>query len=67
MKTVYDLTAEELEELRFTYMTQLEEIGEGPDNIDDISDEDLFYQYDGFMFCDDDFFCNNPAKGVRPF
>lgn len=23
--------------------------------------------YDGFMFTDEDFFCNNPAKGVRPF
>ena len=68
MKTVYDLTAEELEELRFDYMTQLEEVGEAPDDIDDITDEILFHHYAGFMFADEDFFCNSEfTKRLRPF
>ena len=68
MKTVYDLTAEELEELRFDYMTQLEETGEDTVNIDDITDEILFFHYAGVMFSDEDFFCNSEfTMRLRPF
>ena len=67
MKTVYDLTAEQLEELTFSFFTQLEEQGCAPDDIDEITEGDVFYHYHDMLFTDDDFFCTSPAKGVRPF
>lgn len=60
-KTVYDLTQEELNELKEAYALQL--------NVDGILDGELlesrdipydiiFDHYAGIQFVDDDFFCN---------
>jgi hypothetical protein len=61
-RTVYDLTPEELDELRATYWDQLEEVDddviEEATDYEDVTDEMLFNHYDGISFVRDDFFCN---------
>lgn len=56
-KTVYDLTSKELNELREAYFEQpdSENIFE---EIENITDDILFEHYDGVLFTDEDFFCN---------
>lgn len=60
MKTVYDLTREQLEELKnsFFWQDETQDILEGaytsPEEIPDII---IFEHYDGICFVDDDFFC----------
>jgi hypothetical protein len=58
-RTVYDLTPEELDELRATYYEQYEQdcvtSGEG---YEAITNEMLFEYYDDVSFMRDDFFCN---------
>ena len=62
MKTVHDLTPEELEELREAYFHQLEETE--PEVLGDITEpegipiDNIIVHYEGVMFVDDDFFCN---------
>ena len=58
-RTVYDLTPEELDELRAAYYEQCEEdeLTNG-DSYEAITNEMIFEHYDGMMFSRDDFFCN---------
>lgn len=67
MRTVHELTQEELEELQQTYFEQLEDIGELEDEQDitmptDIPIENVKAHYEGFYFTDDDFFCNQTEE-----
>lgn len=61
-RTVYELTDEEIEELKETYYYQLVDTGEdeelGIDSSDGIPDELIYEHYDGISFVEDDFFCN---------
>lgn len=60
MKTVHELSTQELEELRDTYFAQLQDQGE-EDEINsshEIPMENVIQNYEGVMFVDDDFFCN---------
>lgn len=60
-KSVYDLTREELIELKERYYCdESYNVSYGElANIDEIvSDEEIFTEYDEYVFCDDDFFCN---------
>ena len=62
MKTVYDLTENELEELREYYFQQLldtdpEVLGEITE-AEEIAFEDIENHYSGVSFVDEDFFCN---------
>ena len=60
-KTVYDLTPEEMEELKESYFWQdetqdiLEDAFNSPDEIPDSIIQE---HYSGVMFANDDFFCN---------
>jgi len=59
MRTVHDLTTEELEELRDSYFSQLTDNGEEElQSPQDIPMEDIIRHYEGVMFVEDDFFCN---------
>lgn len=58
-KTVEDLSHAELEELRGSYFDQLDSDEIFEDDINNITDEILFEHYNGIVFTDDDFFCNN--------
>jgi len=60
-KSVYDLTREELIELKERYYCEENyNISYGElANIDEIvSDEEILSEYDGYAFSNDDFFCN---------
>ena len=62
MKSVHELKADELEELRNNYFYQLEDIDEevldSIENPQDIPMEDVIAHYKGVYFVEDDFFCN---------
>lgn len=64
MKTVRELSRDELSELKEAYLMQhLDEAGESPSygelfESHDISDEIIFEHYDGISFEDEDFWCN---------
>lgn len=60
MKTVYDLTREQLEELKnsFFWQDETQDILEGAyTSPEEIPDYIIFEHYDGVYFVDDDFFC----------
>lgn len=62
-RTVYELTDEEMSELKEAYYWQLVETGEGDildDGIiaDDIPDEMILEHYDDILFVEEDFYCN---------
>ena len=62
MKTVKELTREELNELKASYLTKLKE-DESPSyqdyvNAENIPDEIIFEEYEGITFVKEDFFCN---------
>lgn len=62
--TVYELSREQLDELKQAYAVQLAEtdgnvIGYGGlADAAEISDDVIFHHYDGIMFSSDDFFCS---------
>jgi hypothetical protein len=66
MKTVYDLSREQLNELKQAYVCQLYEdsdVLESPSygelvDSEQIPDSVIFEHYDGVSFVDDDFFCS---------
>ncbi len=70
IRVVQDLTREELDELKQSYICVMKEgsdesaywddLAEAPDCI---SDETLFEYYDGMVFTDDDFWCNLEKEG----
>lgn len=58
-KTVYDLSADELAELKGNYFWELADQGENEfDWPEDIPDDVIYAHYEGIDFVDDDFFCN---------
>ena len=59
-RDVFDLTKDELEELRDSYYWQLVDTGEdeGIDGPEYIPDDVLFDHYAGISFVEEDFFCN---------
>lgn len=59
-RDVFDLSKDELDELRETYYWQLVDTGEdeGIDGPEDIPDDVLFDHYAGISFVEEDFFCN---------
>lgn len=62
MKDVKELTREELNELKASYLTKLKE-DESPSyqnyvNAENIPDEIIFEEYSGITFVKEDFFCN---------
>lgn len=63
MRTVHDLTTEELEELRSNYFYQLQDQGEEEEmqSPEEIPISNVIAHYEGVMFTDDDFFCNTNA------
>ena len=64
-RVIQDLTRDELDELKLSYLMVLENDTEYPALLpdpDDIPDEALFEYYDGMMFSEDDFFCNLEKK-----
>lgn len=59
MRTVHELTKDELEELRYNYFAQLTDLGEENfDSPNDIPMENVISHYEGTYFVEDDFFCN---------
>lgn len=65
-RVVQDLTHDELDELKLSYLSVLENDTEYPawlPDPEDISDEVLFGYYDGVLFTDDDFWCNLEKEG----
>lgn len=61
MRTVYDLTPEELDELKesFFWQDETQDILEGDIlSPEEIPDEIILEYYGGVCFVDDDFFCN---------
>jgi hypothetical protein len=63
MKTVYELSNMELEELRESYFYQLEERGEfevlnSITNPEEIDMSNIIDHYKGVFFVEEDFFCN---------
>ena len=65
IRVVQDLTREELDELKQSYICVMKEGSDEPAYWDDlaeapeyISDETLFEYYDSMTFTEDDFFCN---------
>ena len=52
MKTIYELTQEEFEELRERYIIEFDL------DHDNISDEEVRQYYYGTSFVEEDFFCN---------
>lgn len=61
-RTVYELTDEEIAELKSNYYFELVDSGEdvelGIDGSDEIPDDLIYEHYDGISFVEDDFFCN---------
>ena len=61
-RTVYDLTADELDELRSALYWSMDDCGEDAretwEFYSDIPDSVVFLHYDGISFVEDDFFCN---------
>ena len=66
MKYVRDLSREQLNELKQSYKTQLEQncdfSYEELVNSENIPDDVIFEHYDGIIFTDDDFFCTSNNK-----
>lgn len=73
-KSVRELTREQLQELKVSYLDQLRESGEydevvgvSYDEIADIDgivpDDAVFDHYEGTCFVDDDFFCTANREG----
>jgi hypothetical protein len=65
MKTVKELTREQLIELKQNYLTQkMDEKGESPsygelaEADQTVTDDEIYAEYDGTMFSDDDFLCS---------
>ena len=60
MRTVHELTTDELNELRESYFDQLKDIGEEEElnNPEDIPISNVIFHYEGTYFIDEDFFCN---------
>lgn len=60
MKTVYDLSREELDELKAAHYDQLQYTDEPNEFLcyDEIPDDIIFHHYEGISFVDEDFFCN---------
>lgn len=52
MKTIYNLSNEEFEEIKERYLIELDI------KHDNISDEEIRQYYAGISFVDEDFFCN---------
>ena len=61
MKTVHELSTEEIEELRGNYFAQLQDQGDEGEiySPEEIPMEDIIRHYEGVMFVEDDFFCND--------
>lgn len=58
-KTTYDLSIDEMEELKETLYQQLLDDGTIKiDEFDGVTEEMVHNHYDGINFVDDDFFCN---------
>lgn len=77
MKTVKDLSREELDELKETYFWQLQDDDdevlwainnsdekdiEGINDPSEIPDSVIINHYDGITFVEDDFFCNQTEE-----
>lgn len=65
MKTVYDLTQEQLEELKnsFFWQDETQDILEGEYTApEQIPDNIIFEHYSGVCFSDDDFFCTTEKE-----
>ena len=70
MKTVYDLTPEEMEELKARYLDnhllEMEDrsasYGELANAAETVPDRIIFDTYGLYVFSDDDFFCNVKGK-----
>lgn len=61
MKTVYDLSRDELDELKEAYAVQLATDGISYGELlesHEMPDDIIFNHYAGIMFSDDDFLCN---------
>lgn len=59
MKSVHELSQDELEELRDNYFAQLTDLGEENfDSSDEIPMQNVIAHYEGTYFVEDDFFCN---------
>lgn len=59
MRTVHELTENELEELRDNYFAQLTDLGEEEfESSEDIPMTNVIAHYEGVMFVEEDFFCN---------
>ena len=62
MKTVNDLSRDELDELKENYFWQLqdndEEVLSSINSPSEIPDSVILEHYDGISFVEDDFFCN---------
>ena len=60
-KNVYELSREQIEQLKFAYFYQLletdPEVLEGIDNFLGIPDDVIYKHYEGISFVDEDFFC----------
>lgn len=57
MKTVFELTRDEMNELKAYLLFNDEE--EFYEDIDEISDQDVYRKFEGFRFSFSDFACNN--------
>ena len=58
-KTTYDLSIDEMEELKETLYQQLLDDGTIKiDEFDGVTEEMIHNHYDGINFVNDDFFCN---------
>ena len=57
MKTFYELTREEIEELKFALL--FDDVNEFYESIDEISDQDVFRRFGNKMFRTSDFSCNH--------
>ena len=65
MKTVYDLSRDELDELKEAYAVQLDEDGISYGELlesHEIPDDVIFTHYAEISFVDDDFFCNQKEE-----
>lgn len=59
MKTVYELNQDELEELRESYLCELQEMDDNSfTNAEQIPMEVVIKHYDGIHFVEEDFWCN---------
>ena len=59
IRVVQDLTREELDQLKLSYLSIMENDTEFPElllELEDIPDEVLFRYYDGVTFSEEDFF-----------